>query len=36
MESFNEDVLNDHTYANIGQIAVDQHLVDHNYYIPSK
>jgi len=36
MESCNEDLLNDHTYANIGQIAVDKHLNDHNYNIPSK
>ncbi|CAI6370103.1 unnamed protein product [Macrosiphum euphorbiae] len=33
MENYNEDVLNDHTYADIGQIAVDRHIVDHNYYI---
>ncbi|CAI6352657.1 unnamed protein product [Macrosiphum euphorbiae] len=33
MENCNEDVLNDHTYADIGQIAVDRHIVDQNYYI---
>ncbi|KAL4100878.1 hypothetical protein QTP88_020907 [Uroleucon formosanum] len=33
MESCNEDVLNGHTYADIGQIAVDRHIIDHNYYI---
>lgn len=36
MENCNEYVLNDHTYADIGQIAVDRHIVYHNYYIASK
>jgi len=34
MESCNYDVLN--TYVDIDKIAVDNHLIDHNYYIPSK
>lgn len=36
MASCIEDALNDHTYFHVGQISVDNHLVDHDYYTPSK